>query len=508
LAAALVWAAAACSAGGPSGGSVARPHSTVSVAGPTTTVGPAASTEPVAPTTVAPTPPVPPVGWLPCGSGLQCGTVAVPLDYAKPDSRVLGIAVERHPATDPVHRVGSLVINPGGPGDSGINDLPAELRILTPALLARFDIVSFDPRGVNRSAPVRCSPSSSGPPAPVPDPVPQDNASQQALVAADRGYAADCQRYAGDELPFVGTVDAARDLDRIRAALGDDRLTFLGHSYGTLLGAIYAEEFPARVRALVLDGAIDPSLSLTDMSQAQAEGFEHSLHAFFSWCAGSAACPWRPSGDPTAALLGLIGRVRAHPLAVGGRELGPGEVYLGVLDTLYAQSFWPSLGRALAAAENGSGAALLGLSDAYQRHGSTNAVDANSAITCLDHPAPTDPASYPGSASRAASTAPVFGPLFAWGALSCAVWPARPTMTPHAVRAPGSAPILVVGTTGDPATPYAWAVHLAAQLSQGVLVGRQGIDHVAYYYSACVRAIDERYLIDGITPPSGTMCSA
>jgi pimeloyl-ACP methyl ester carboxylesterase len=441
----------------------------------------------------------------------------VPLEYRHPQARTIGIALERQRARVPSQRIGSLVINPGGPGDSGIDDLSTELRILTPGLLDRFDIVSFDPRGVARSAPVHCAPSTGaegaplGPPGPVPDPVPQTEASRQALVDADRAYAAACQRYSGDLLPFVGTDSAARDLDRIRAALGDDKLTFLGHSYGTLLGATYAELFPTRVRAMVLDGAIDPALSTSAMSLAQAQGFEASLQAFFAWCAGpgAGACPWRPVGDPEAALAGLIAAARARPLpAGGGRSAGPGEVYLGVLDTLYAQSFWPSLGRALAGASQGDGRQMVGLSDSYQRHGSANTGDANTAISCLDHPVSRDLSTYSAAAASAAVQAPVFGPLFAWGALGCGVWPVAATTSPHAIRAPGSPAILVVGTTQDPATPYAWAEHLADELDSGVLVGRQGRDHVAYYYSSCIRAIDERYLIAGVTPSSGTICTS
>ncbi|HXQ90587.1 MAG TPA: alpha/beta fold hydrolase, partial [Acidimicrobiales bacterium] len=212
-------------------------------------------------TTMTPEPPVTPVQWAPCGA-LLCGTVAVPLDYAQPQLGTLEISLEMHPATDPAERIGSLVINPGGPGGSGINDLPSELSVLTPELLARFDIVSFDPRGVERSSPVHCNTGSSGTlPAstgPLPDPVPSTAAAQQALFANDAAYAAQCETLSGELLPFVGTVDTARDLDRIRQALGDAQLTFFGHSYGTLLGATYAQMFPTHVRAMVLDGAIDP----------------------------------------------------------------------------------------------------------------------------------------------------------------------------------------------------------------------------------------------------------
>ena len=462
------------------------------------------------PTTTSTTAPIAPVAWSACVGGLECGSVDVPLDYTHPSGRTIAIAVARRRADDPSHRIGSLVINPGGPGDSGIDDLPVELRVLTPALLAHFDIVSFDPRGVGRSAPIHCqagghsaSPAEAGA---LPDPVPQTAPERQALLAADQAYASACEKYSGDLLPFVGTVDVARDLDRVRAALGDTRLTFFGHSYGTLLGATYAELYPGRVRAMVLDGAIDPSLTIEAMSLAQARGFEASLDAFFVWCRQSTSCPWRPAGDQRTAFEAQLAAIQARSLAVGRRTLGAGEFLLGTLSTLYAQSFWPSLGRALAAEAGGDGAPLLALSDGYQTHGSANASDANSAITCLDHPVPADVGEYPQLAATAARQAPVFGPLFVWGALQCETWPVAPTRQPHTIRAAGSPPILVVGTTNDPATPYAWAVSLASSLGRGVLVGWTGVDHVAYYYSACVRQIDDAYLVDGQVPPTSTVC--
>jgi pimeloyl-ACP methyl ester carboxylesterase len=440
--------------------------------------------------------------WHACGS-LQCSALAVPLDYANARGGTISLALARRPALDPAHRIGSIIINPGGPGDSGVDDLPAELRILTSGLQRRFDIVSFDPRGVARSAPVHCG-GSSATPAPLPDPVPPDDAGAQRLVQESRDYAADCNKASGTVLPFVGTVDVARDLDRIRIALGDSALTYIGHSYGTLLGAVYADEFPSNVRALVLDGALDPALSTDELSLAQAKGFEASLAAFAQWC-GSNSCGWHAAADPRTTVLDLVQQVRQTPMAAGSRKLGPGEAYLGVLGGLYAQSYWPGLGRALAATQRGDGAPLLALSDRYLNHGGSNAVDANSAVTCLDHPVSTDTSTYRATADAAGQQAPLFGPLFAWGGLGCAVWPARPTLQPHRIAGPAT-PIVVVGTTGDPATPYQWAVNLAGELAGGVLLTRRGVDHVAYYYSACVRAAVERYLVDLAPPAAGTTC--
>jgi pimeloyl-ACP methyl ester carboxylesterase len=450
--------------------------------------------------------------WRECGDDLQCGSVSVPLDYDHPGRSMISIAVERRPAAIASERIGSLVINPGGPGTSGIDDLPNELSVLTPGLLDRFDIVSFDPRGVQRSDPVECGPSSSSSAGPgtaeLPDPVPLIAAARQALLTQDRAYAQACETYSGAILPYVGTVDAARDLDRIRAALGDAKLTYIGHSYGTLLGAVYAEMYPDHVRAMVLDGAIDPALSTDEMILDQAQGFESVLDDFFGWCAATPSCPWRTGADPTTTLDSLIDAAGVTPLrGPNGRTAGPGEIYNALLDDLYSRSSWPSLGDALAEATAGNGDDVIALSDSYSSGGSTNGSDANNAVNCLDHPVSRDPSTYPTLATTAAAVAPVFGPLLAWGLLQCAVWPVAPTRTPGPITAAGAPPILVTGTTGDPATPYQWAVALAHQLQHGELVTWQGVNHVAYFYSPCIRAIDQAYLVSGTLPPPGTTCT-
>jgi pimeloyl-ACP methyl ester carboxylesterase len=462
-------------------------------------------------TTTQPALPVTPVQWEGCGSDLQCGSVIVPLDYSHPQGPTIQIAVERHPAVDPAERIGSLVINPGGPGGSGIDDLPNELSVLTPELLDDFDVVSFDPRGVGRSDPVDCG-TDGGPSdntSPLPDPTPTTSSAQSALLSNDRQFASQCEQDSGGVLPYVGTVDAARDLDRIRAALGDARLTFMGHSYGTLLGATYAQMFPARVRAMVLDGAIDPAMSSDEMVLEQTQSLEEVLDDFFAWCQASSSCPWHPRGDPTTALLALISEARQTRIpAAAGRSAGPGEIYDALLDGLYSRSYWPSLAQAIGAAASGDGTAVLAMSDSYRRNGSPNGGDAAEAIYCLDHPVSRDVSSYAAFAASAGAQAPVFGPFLAWGLLGCAVWPVPPTRTPADTSAVGSPPILVTGATRDPATPYQWAVNLAHEFRQGYLLTWQGENHVAYFYSSCVRQIDQTYLVSGALPPTGTVCSS
>jgi pimeloyl-ACP methyl ester carboxylesterase len=333
-------------------------------------------------------------------------------------------------------------------------------------------------------------------------------AAQKALEAQLRQFATACQKADGAILPYVGTVDTARDLDRIRAAVGDATLTYMGQSYGTLLGATYAELFPTHVRAMVLDSAIDPSLSLAAFVLGQAEGFEAALQRFFAWCAATGSCPWRPVGNPETAVLALLAQVTEMPLpADSSGPAGPGALYDALLDGLYAQSDWPTLGNALGQAAGGNGSGLVAMADHYTTGGGTYAEDANVAINCLDYPASKDLSKYPALAAADAAQAPVFGALVAWGAASCAVWPVPASRTPGPVRAEGSPPILVVGTTGDPATPYQWAVGLAGQLEDGVLLTRDGDDHVAYFTSACVRSAVAAYLTAGTLPATGTVCT-
>ncbi len=444
---------------------------------------------------------------------LQCGTVTAPLDYTRPNGPTIQIAVARRPAGDPAERIGSLVINPGGPGASGIDDLPNELSALGPEVLARFDIVSFDPRGVERTAPVDCAPDGgatatpAASQAPPPDPVPTTPAARSALLESDRAFAAQCERGSGDILPYVGTVDAARDLDRIRQALGDSALTFVGHSYGTLLGATYAAIYPTHVRAMVLDGAIDPALSTTQYVTQQAQSYEAQFEAFSTWCTNSAACPWHPTGDATAALLALIQESGTRPLATATGPTGPAALYNALLAGLEQEGSWPALAEALVAAEAGDGGAVSSLSGRYASGGSSNAQEAEQAIDCLDHPVARDPASYPALAVRMGRDAPVFGPLLAWDLLGCAVWPASATRIPGPVSDIGAPPILVVGTTGDPVTPYSWAQSLAGELTGGVLLTWRGQSHVAEFYSPCVRSAVQAYVVDGVTPAAGTTCT-
>jgi pimeloyl-ACP methyl ester carboxylesterase len=455
-------------------------------------------------------PPITPINWTLCNGDLQCGTLTVPLDYAEPNNgQTIAIALARHVANVPADRVGSLVIDPGGPGVSGVDDMANELSALTPGLVDDFDVVMFDPRGVDRSDPLTCGETPGAPPAALPDPVPTTASAQAATIAGFRQYAASCEKASGTVLPHIGSVDTARDMERLRIALGDSGLSYMGQSYGSLLGLTYASMFPTHVRAMVLDSVIDPALSFNQITQGQANGFEASLQSFFSWCAGTSACPWHTGADPTASLLAQITSSAATPVPAGnGRTAGAGELYNALLGGLYSRVDWPELGDALAADAAGNGAQIVTMSDDYSKNGSSNGSDAAVAIDCLDHPVPHDLGSYGSLADLFKAAAPVFGPLLSWGEASCAVWPAPPTRNVGPVAADGAPPILVIGTTADPATPYQWAVNVAQELHHGVLLTRDGVDHVAYFYSSCVKNDVQTYFMSGTAPPSGTTCSS
>jgi hypothetical protein len=253
----------------------------------------------------------------------------------------------------------------------------------------------------------------------------------------------------------------------------------------------------------VLDGVIDPALSFNQMSQQQAQGFESVLGQFFTWCAGTSACPWRPAGDPTTALLGLLG---ATPGSTPSLTSGAGSLYDALLDGLYSRNDWPQLGDTLAADSAGNSAPAASMAQHYNTSGSTNADDAITAIDCLDHPVSHNLAVYTYLADVFKASAPVFGPLLAWGEAQCAVWPDPPTRSAGPVAAMGAPPVLVVGTTGDPATPYQWAVNVSHELARSSLLTVEGDDHVAYFYSGCVRDDVQNYLVSGATPAAGTTC--
>jgi pimeloyl-ACP methyl ester carboxylesterase len=433
----------------------------------------------------------------------------VPVDYSKATGETMHIAVIRKPASG--SRRGALIINPGGPGASGVDYARGSTSTFS-ALTGHFDLVSFDPRGVGRSRPVRCVSSAQLDAFIHVDPNPDDAREHAAIVDSSKRFADACFARNGSYLEHVGTIDAARDMDVLRAALGDAKLTFYGASYGTYLGAKYAQLFPQRIRAMVLDGALDPAQPTVAENRVQANGFETDLRDFLAACARSGHCPL--GSTATAAEHGLddlAARVDAHPLSVGNRSLGPGEFFEGLALGLYSPSYWSALESALRNVKNGSGSYLLQFSDALtERHNDgtyANLVESNLAINCIDRPSPRDVAAFDAAAKSFAKSSPHFGSAIAYGSLPCAFWRVPPVEQAHPVSARGAPPIVVIGTTRDPATPYVWAQALARELASGVLVTYDGDGHTAYNRgNGCVSTAVDHYLLDLVTPRDGLRC--
>ncbi|WP_051824211.1 alpha/beta hydrolase [Kitasatospora aureofaciens] len=458
--------------------------------------------------------------WQPCDGGFECTTFRVPMDYDRPGDGDLTLsaaraAVEAAGSGDP--RVGSLLLNPGGPGGSAIEYLEAVARTYDRAVRARYDLVGLDPRGVGRSNPVSCLSGDRMDAFTSADLAPGDQRAIDALVAADKEFAEGCRRQAGPVLGHLSTVEAARDMDVLRALLGDERLNFVGKSYGTFLGATYAGLFPSRVGRVVLDGAMDPALDSVTGNRTQAGGFETAWAAFAKDCAKREDCPFgRTEQQVGEQLTALLAAVHANPLRSSdhGRRLTGSQATTGVVQALYADFLWPELRTALSDAKAGDGTGLLKLSDAYygrEADGSyPNMMFANAAVNCLDLPAPfRSPEDVQRAVPDFERASPHFGRDIAWMALTCAYWPVRATGAAHTIRAAGAAPIVVVGTTRDPATPYDWARSLAGQLESGRLLTYDGDGHTAYgRRSTCVDGAVNRFLLTGEAPEQGKRCDS
>ncbi|MEU0598377.1 alpha/beta hydrolase [Streptomyces sp. NPDC006393] len=461
--------------------------------------------------------------WRDCGApGFQCATLKAPLDYADPSAGDIRLAVARKKATGPGSRLGSLLVNPGGPGGSAIDYLQQFAGVGYPAeIRARYDLVAMDPRGVARSEPVECLDDRSMDTFTKTDITPDDRAETDALVAEYRRFAEGCGAHDPRLLRHVSTAEAARDMDVLRAVLGDRRLNYVGASYGTFLGATYAGLFPGRVGRLVLDGAMDPSLSARGLSLGQTAGFETAFQSFAKDCVRQSDCPLGgPGTTPAQAgdhLAAFFRKLDAHPVPTGdpdGRRLVEALATTGVIAAMYDQGAWPQLRAVLTAAmKKNDGAGLLALSDTYYERDTrghySNLMFANAAVNCLDlPPAFSGPAAVEESLPAFRKASPVFGDGLAWASLNCAYWPVKPTGEPHRIEAKGAAPIVVVGTTRDPATPYRWAQSLAAQLSSARLLTFVADGHTAYGRgSRCIDSAIDTYLLHGTPPAQGKRCS-
>lgn len=459
------------------------------------------------------------LAWETC-SGVDdgiydCTRVTAPLDWSDPGAGEIELAVIRRHA-DKGAPIGSLLTNPGGPGASGY-DLIADSAsyAVTGPLLESFDVIGFDPRGVGRSTAVQCLDGAQMDAYLFDIPAdPRGSAAwEDELTARNDDFAAACEANSDGILPFITTENAARDLDLLRAVLGDEQLYYLGYSYGTFLGATYAKLYPDRVGRLVLDGAIDPAVPGIDVGTTQALGFESALRAYMADCLAGQDCPFSGAvDDGMADLAALLASVDARPLRNSdGRMLGADALMTGIIAALYSQDSWQYLSMGLSDALQGDPELAFYLADFYySRDGAgayaDNSTEAFTAYNCMDYPADDDPAAEAASDALIAEKAPTIAPYWS-GVDTCASWPYPPTGTRGAIAADGAAPIVVIGTTNDPATPYQWSVSLADQLSSGVLITREGEGHTGFNKgSACVDDAVERYLIEGIVPADGLTC--
>lgn len=454
------------------------------------------------------------IDWQPCESNdaHECGFLTVPVDYADPQGETIDLALLRVPAEG--ERIGSMVVNPGGPGAPGTSYAAATAQVFRDPLRAAYDVVGFDPRGTGRSAPVDCLSDAELDDYLAADPTPDTPAEVAEQKAFVRSLGQRCVDGSGPVLGHVTTTEAARDMDVLRSALGEEQLTYFGASYGTQLGATYAELFPDKVGRFVLDGAVDVSLDSLEKSIDQAEGFETALRAYVQNCLDSTDnCFLGDSVDEgLTTIRDLLASIEEEPLPAGERELTVGNAFYGVVTPLYNRDYWFLLSTALASALDGKGSALMDLADAYASRGPggtylDNSVEANYAINCLDDPTSVPFGRVPSVLPRFEEVAPTFADVFAWGTTLCSGIAVESSEEPLDIRGEGAAPILVLGTTRDPATPFTWSEALAEQLDSGVLVERDGDGHTAYNAgNACLDSVVEDYLVDGDVPDAGTRC--
>ncbi|MFE4455067.1 alpha/beta hydrolase [Streptomyces sp. NPDC056796] len=452
---------------------------------------------------------------LPGGTKWECSFMDVPLDYADPGGRTIELALIRAAAKDRDRRIGSLIFNFGGPGGSGVATLPS-FGTAYDTLRTRYDLVSFDPRGVGRSDGVECADDRALDARYEQDGTPDDAAEQKAFAQDQKSYIADCEKNSGPVLPYVGTTNAARDMDLMRQVLGDDKLYYFGISYGTELGGVYAHLYPRKVGRAVLDAVVDPTEDSLESSLGQARGFQLALDNFTADCASRDDCklPGTTARQVQDGIAALLTKLEKKPVpGLGDRELTETQATTGIASALYSKETWPLLEQGIDEADGNNGGLLLALADSLNGRSANGHYDnsnaANTAINCAD-----SKQRYTLEQTRKAlpefrKASPVFGDYLAWGLMACTGWPVSGAWDTPDVSAPGSAPILVIGNTGDPATPYSGAKAMAAELGKGVGVELtyKGQGHGAYNSgSTCVQSDVDAYLLEGKVPKAGTVC--
>jgi pimeloyl-ACP methyl ester carboxylesterase len=453
--------------------------------------------------------------WQDCYGNYQCSDLLVPIDYQDLSVGAFSLALLRYQALDQDRRIGSLVVNPGGPGVSGINYAYNAENIVSPAILERFDIVGFDPRGVGYSAPIKCLSDAETDASFAADSKPDNEIEFAELITDAKDYFAKCAANT-KHIADYGTLNSARDLEILRSVLGDKQLNFLGKSYGTYLGTLYAELFPDSVGRFVLDGAVDPSADNRESTLGQAVGFESALNAFISDCLKIRACAFTGSVQSARnQIVELLAKTSRSPLkSKSGREVTESLVLLGIASALYdSESDWPVLRGAFKEATLGSGESFLKLADKYagrQENGSyqSNENDALQVISCIDQNELETVSTFKKGATEFAEQAPIFGPYLAYAGFACRYLPNLDSVEKAEIRKLKTKPVLIIGTTRDPATPYKWAQALTKIFSGSVLISLDGDGHTGHGRgSTCVDSAVDRYLLTGFTPKSALFCA-
>jgi len=448
------------------------------------------------------------IAWKSCGV-LECGTLDVPYDYAVPGVGSFRLHLVRRPATGGSARVGSLLVNPGGPGFGGTMIAENAEWYFSEELLAAFDVIGWDPRGTGLSEPaIDCIDSYDEYFAL--DSPPGNPAEKQALVDSARAFNEACLERNGEILPYISTRATAQDMDSIRRALGEEKITYFGFSYGSELGGTWVTMFPGTVRAAVFDGAADPNAPGLDGALAQAKGFEQQLDTFLSQCSKDRGCAFHNGGDAEGAIDRLIAAIDARPVPTSGDRtpVTLGVFYTALAQAMYSDMFWPELAVALAEAQAGDGNGILALNDVYyqRRPDGTygNELEAFIAISCLDDPGPTSVEGVDAYIPEFLRVAKRFGANFAHG-YSCALWPV-PADDKVVVTGVGAGPVVVVGTTGDAATPLKSSRKAAAALEEGILVVVDADRHTGYGLNQCIVDLVDGYLIRLEIPKNETVC--
>lgn len=441
---------------------------------------------------------------------VEKGILEVPLDYDEPSGDVVELYVARHRATDPGNRIGVLLVNPGGPGAGGSVLAEFAAAIYDEILVERFDIIGWDPRGTGLSTPpIDCVDDYD--PYFALDSNPESAEEEADFVAALDEFATGCDERSGDLLDHVNTVDAARDMDSIRAALGEDQITYFGWSYGTQLGATWATLFPETVRGAVLDGAVDPTTGRAQGLLDQAAGFESTFQTFLADCASKPTCPLGSGRDPGAEVIDLLARIETEtiPTVEGRPDLTSGIAEFGIGNALYSEQSWPALAQALADAGNGDGAGLLAQYDDYMlrfEDGTySNDLEAYYVITCADDPDTGGIVAAVDARATFRATAPLIGSTTAAELAICALLPDFPAPD-FRITGAGAGPIMVVGNTGDPATPFEGSRNMAATLEDGFFITVQADSHTAYGLNDCIDTAIDGYLVELTIPPADTIC--